>query len=232
MPLAESLVHHGPAGAPAKTTETKVAKETIFDETLKCAMCMDLCARPITVSPHALPFRWLVLKDHITEAMDIKHMPSLNRESASLFRRFKAEYGVQQVLFACYRGNEADSMCMCCQAPCQHNFCLGCFNKWVGQGKKTCPTCRHAFPAKFAANPRINTLLASAIRMAKLGDRPAAKFVVVSTPLPLGTDLQCFHLGVPWAEMQPPPSPLHACQLRVLLMCAMSGQLCPFEAAL
>ncbi len=66
------------------------------------------------------------------------------------------------------------------QAPCQHNFCLGCFNRWVGQGKKTCPTCRHAFPAKFAANPRINTLLASAIRMAKLGDRPAAKFVMVS----------------------------------------------------
>ena len=74
----------------------------------------------------------------------------------------------------------ADAACMHTQAPCQHNFCLGCFNRWVGQGKKTCPTCRHAFPAKFAANPRINTLLASAIRMAKLGDRPAAKFVMVS----------------------------------------------------
>jgi E3 ubiquitin-protein ligase UHRF1 len=72
---------------------------------------------------------------------------------------------------------------MCCQAPCQHNFCLGCFNKWVGQGKKTCPTCRHAFPAKFAANPRINTLLA------KLGNRPAGKFVAVSAPLPLRTPL-------------------------------------------
>ena len=55
--LAKSLVHHGPAGAPAKATETKDAKETIFDETLKCAMCMDLCARPITVSTHAPPFR-------------------------------------------------------------------------------------------------------------------------------------------------------------------------------
>lgn len=70
--------------------------------------------------------------------------------------------------------------CVCIvQAPCQHNFCLGCFNRWVGQGKKTCPTCRHPFPAKFAANPRINTLLASAIRMAKLGDKPAAKLVMV-----------------------------------------------------
>ena len=28
---------------------------TIFDETLKCAICMDLCARPITVPP--LPSR-------------------------------------------------------------------------------------------------------------------------------------------------------------------------------
>ena len=74
-----------------------------------------------------------------------------------------------------------------CQAPCQHNFCLGCFNKWVAQGKKTCPTCRHAFPPKFAANPRINTLLASAIRMAKLGQRPAsAKVAVVGLRLLLG----------------------------------------------
>jgi hypothetical protein len=55
------------------------------------------------------------------------------------------------------------------QAPCQHNFCLGCFNKWANNGKKTCPTCRHPFPAKFAANPRINTALAGAIRMAKMG---------------------------------------------------------------
>ena len=61
------------------------------------------------------------------------------------------------------------------QAPCQHNFCLGCFNKWVNQGKKTCPTCRHPLPAKFASNPRINTALAGAIRMAKLGvAQPAA----------------------------------------------------------
>ncbi len=74
---------------------------------------------------------------------------------------------------------------LCSQAPCQHNFCLGCFNKWVAQGKKTCPTCRHAFPAKFASNPRINTLLASAIRMAKLGQRPVnTKIAVVCPPQP------------------------------------------------
>ncbi|KAK9812690.1 hypothetical protein WJX72_002129 [[Myrmecia] bisecta] len=79
---------------------------TAFDESLKCAMCMELAVRPIT-------------------------------------------------------------------APCQHNFCLGCFNKWTAQGKKTCPTCRAGFPAKFAANPRINTVLASAIRLAKQGEQRA-----------------------------------------------------------
>ena len=57
------------------------------------------------------------------------------------------------------------------QAPCQHNFCLACFKRWVAQGKKSCPTCRHSFPAKFASNPRINTALTVAIRMAKQGVR-------------------------------------------------------------
>ncbi|GAX84579.1 hypothetical protein CEUSTIGMA_g12000.t1 [Chlamydomonas eustigma] len=52
-------------------------------------------------------------------------------------------------------------------APCQHNYCLGCFKKWCHQGKKTCPTCRAPFPSKFSQNPRINTALAFAIRLAK-----------------------------------------------------------------
>ena len=68
----------------------------------------------------------------------------------------------------------ADVVCAC-KAPCQHNFCLACFKKWVAQGKKTCPTCRNSFPAKFAANPRINTALTTAIRMAKQGVRDPAK---------------------------------------------------------
>jgi hypothetical protein len=57
------------------------------------------------------------------------------------------------------------------QGPCQHNFCLACFKRWLGQGKKTCPTCRAGFPAKFCENPRINTLLTYAIRCAKQGIR-------------------------------------------------------------
>lgn len=28
------------------------------------------------------------------------------------------------------------------QAPCQHNFCLNCFKRWLAQGKKSCPNCR------------------------------------------------------------------------------------------
>lgn len=60
------------------------------------------------------------------------------------------------------------------QGPCQHNFCLACFKRWLGQGKKTCPTCRAGFPAKFCDNPRINTLLTYAIRCAKQGIKDSA----------------------------------------------------------
>ncbi|XP_076896239.1 E3 ubiquitin-protein ligase ORTHRUS 2-like [Bidens hawaiensis] len=52
--------------------------------------------------------------------------------------------------------------------PCGHNFCLKCFEKWVGQGKRTCVICRTSIPAKMASNPRINSSLVIAIRMAKM----------------------------------------------------------------
>ncbi|CAA7014956.1 unnamed protein product [Microthlaspi erraticum] len=52
--------------------------------------------------------------------------------------------------------------------PCGHNFCLKCFRKWtVGQGKRTSPKCRTAFPAVMVTNPQINYALVSAIRLAK-----------------------------------------------------------------
>ncbi len=57
------------------------------------------------------------------------------------------------------------------QTPCGHNFCLKCFQKWVGQGKKTCGKCRAAIPAKMASHPRINAALVIAIRMAKTAKR-------------------------------------------------------------
>ncbi|ESW14533.1 hypothetical protein PHAVU_008G289300 [Phaseolus vulgaris] len=52
--------------------------------------------------------------------------------------------------------------------PCGHNFCLRCFEKWIGQGKRTCANCRAQIPAKMSGQPRINSQLAMAIRMAKL----------------------------------------------------------------
>ncbi|KAF5459565.1 hypothetical protein F2P56_019504 [Juglans regia] len=52
--------------------------------------------------------------------------------------------------------------------PCGHNFCLKCFQKWVGQGKRTCAKCRCSIPSKMASQPRINSTLVVAIRMAKV----------------------------------------------------------------
>ncbi|XP_043707420.1 E3 ubiquitin-protein ligase ORTHRUS 2-like [Telopea speciosissima] len=54
--------------------------------------------------------------------------------------------------------------------PCGHNFCLKCFQKWVGQGKRTCVKCRRTIPDKMASQPRINSALVVAIRMAKVSN--------------------------------------------------------------
>ncbi|XP_024993871.1 E3 ubiquitin-protein ligase ORTHRUS 2-like isoform X2 [Cynara cardunculus var. scolymus] len=58
--------------------------------------------------------------------------------------------------------------------PCGHNFCLKCFEKWVGQGKRTCAICRTSIPPKMASQPRINSSLVIAIRMAKMTRSNAA----------------------------------------------------------
>ncbi|GER55337.1 zinc finger C3HC4-type RING finger family protein [Striga asiatica] len=55
--------------------------------------------------------------------------------------------------------------------PCGHNFCLKCFQKWIGrqqQCKKSCAICRKVIPEKMAREPRINSTIVMAIRMAKL----------------------------------------------------------------
>ncbi|CAN1178523.1 E3 ubiquitin-protein ligase ORTHRUS 2 [Linum perenne] len=53
--------------------------------------------------------------------------------------------------------------------PCGHNFCLKCFEKWaVANRKPTCPKCRADIPPKMAKQPRINSSLVAAIRMAKV----------------------------------------------------------------
>ncbi|CAH8256582.1 unnamed protein product [Arabidopsis lyrata] len=58
--------------------------------------------------------------------------------------------------------------------PCGHNACLKCFEKWMGQGKRTCGKCRSVIPEKMAKNPRINSSLVSAIRLAKVSKSAAA----------------------------------------------------------
>ncbi|XP_034906256.1 E3 ubiquitin-protein ligase ORTHRUS 2 [Populus alba] len=52
--------------------------------------------------------------------------------------------------------------------PCGHNFCLKCFQRWIGQGKRTCAYCRIQIPPKMASQPRINSTLVIAIRMARM----------------------------------------------------------------
>ncbi|KAH0992045.1 hypothetical protein GBA52_003528 [Prunus armeniaca] len=69
-----------------------------------------------------------------------------------------------------------------CRTPCGHNFCLKCFQKWVKQGKRSCANCRRSVPPKMASNPRINSVLVEAIRIAKqsngfIGEEQRAKVV-------------------------------------------------------
>lgn len=60
-------------------------------------------------------------------------------------------------------------------APCQHNFCLKCFNDMnLRSNKHTCPSCRQMFGRKFAENPRINTALTVAIRAIRAGKSRAS----------------------------------------------------------
>lgn len=68
-------------------------------------------------------------------------------------------------------------LCLLVQTPCGHNFCLKCFEKWVGQGKKTCAKCREKIPDLMAKQPRINSSLVFAIRMAR-----TSKPTVIAVP--------------------------------------------------
>ncbi|KAF3786689.1 E3 ubiquitin-protein ligase ORTHRUS 2 [Nymphaea thermarum] len=72
-------------------------------------------------------------------------------------------------------GVEEDINCAFClqlperpvTTPCGHNFCLRCFQKWVGQGKRTCAKCRGSIPARMVEQPRINAALVAVIRMSR-----------------------------------------------------------------
>ncbi|ONK78060.1 uncharacterized protein A4U43_C02F13810 [Asparagus officinalis] len=91
-----------------------------------------------------------------------------NEDEVEDKRKEKGDGGVLQVL------DESFKCSFCMQlierpvtTPCGHNFCLKCFQKWIGQGKRDCANCRAVIPSKFASNPRINSTLVSAIRMAR-----------------------------------------------------------------
>lgn len=52
--------------------------------------------------------------------------------------------------------------------PCGHNFCLKCFQKWIGQGGRECVKCRCTIPSSMGNKPRINLVLIENIRHAKM----------------------------------------------------------------
>ncbi|MCL7051694.1 hypothetical protein MKW94_011369, partial [Papaver nudicaule] len=52
--------------------------------------------------------------------------------------------------------------------PCGHNFCLKCFLKWVGRGYQICAKCCCPIPPKMASEPRINSAVVIAVRMARM----------------------------------------------------------------
>ncbi|KAL1215217.1 E3 ubiquitin-protein ligase ORTHRUS 2 [Cardamine amara subsp. amara] len=52
--------------------------------------------------------------------------------------------------------------------PCGHNFCLKCFEKWTAQGKSSCMKCRQVIPKKMLSNPRINSSIVAAVRLARV----------------------------------------------------------------
>ncbi|KAB1216417.1 E3 ubiquitin-protein ligase ORTHRUS 2 [Morella rubra] len=55
-------------------------------------------------------------------------------------------------------GKEADKIFI----PCGHDFCLKCFQKWIGQGKRTCANCRNKIQANMTSQPPINSALVMA----------------------------------------------------------------------
>ncbi|XP_047166570.1 E3 ubiquitin-protein ligase ORTHRUS 2-like [Vigna umbellata] len=56
--------------------------------------------------------------------------------------------------------------------PCGHSFCLKCFQKWLRGGNTKCVQCRQLVPAKMTSQPRINSALVFAIRMARTNSNP------------------------------------------------------------
>ncbi|AEE33468.1 zinc finger (C3HC4-type RING finger) family protein [Arabidopsis thaliana] len=59
--------------------------------------------------------------------------------------------------------------------PCGHNACLKCFLKWMGQGHRSCGTCRSVIPESMVTNPRINLSIVSAIRLARVSEKADAR---------------------------------------------------------
>ncbi|KAK1373260.1 hypothetical protein POM88_029453 [Heracleum sosnowskyi] len=111
---------------------------------------------------------------HIAPTVDLsKHFKGKTKEHLITLPNFKEDdvANNNQVL-ELFEESLKCSFCMQLpQSPvtilCGHNFCLKCFQKWVGQGKRTCAKCRSLIPSKMVSNPCINSSLSVAIQIAK-----------------------------------------------------------------
>lgn len=180
------------AGASGSGAEDGDAAGDVLGEHLKCTICHDVCNRPVTVGG------WVVQaqgegaggEDNGAALQAGSDSSSGGDTPASRLLLQCAPTALrprQCSILPCWRlsalltplarrPTPALRFLHTAQAPCQHNFCLSCLQGLVNKGgKKACPTCRAPFPPKFVSNPRVNTALTFAIRMAKQGkQQPAA----------------------------------------------------------
>ncbi|WVY91891.1 hypothetical protein V8G54_037405 [Vigna mungo] len=132
----------------------------------ECPDCSDL-SNPVPVAPSdgiVLAVRDIQLDTSLSERQKAKKCQEVLAGSSDLSKDKNAP--------DIFDGSFNCSICMQLPdrpvtTPCGHNFCLRCFEKCINQGRHNCANCRTPIPAKMYTQPRINSQLAMAIRLAK-----------------------------------------------------------------
>lgn len=168
--------------------ECMVCKKATWEkETLTCNTCATPWHLPCLGTPiaahtsdwecpdcYSLPNQSISARSHIAPAVDTsEHQKGKTQEHSFTLPNFKEDDVVDNnQILELFEESLKCSFCMQLpQSPvtilCGHNFCLKCFQKWVGQGKRTCAKCRSIIPSKIVSSPRVNSSLSVAIQIAK-----------------------------------------------------------------